>query len=248
MLMKMSKVIVAIAVLALLALTLASCSGGVENDVCVYDNANIISDADEKMINDAAKNATNGRFIVATHNADNGEKLYGETVLADLGYSKDENAVIFVITLRNSTYYCDIYTYGAASRRISDSEVDEILLWNEGVIAGIKSGRFGEALSECIERSNRAIELPWVVIIVIAVVVGGIGGGIAAGTVAAKYKMKLRPTNYPLDKYAKMELTDSDDEFINSRVSVQYISNGGGGSRGGGGGGYGGGSGHRGGV
>lgn len=234
---------------SIFVLCLPSCSERVVNDRCVYDIANIISDEDEQRINDAAKEAENSRFIVVTHNAGYGTKLYGETVMRDMGLDESENTVIFVITVLHSTYYCNMYTFGTADRRISDSEVEDIMLDNDAVIAAVKSGRFGDAMVSCIESSNAAVEIPWAIIIIIALIIGAVAGGAVCGAVKAKYKMRLRPTNYPLDKYAKMELTDRNDDFINSRVTVQRISNGSSG-RGGGrsGGGFGGGSGHRGGI
>ena len=248
--LKILKVAIALILFASFALTLTSCGEKIDNSNCIYDRANIISDADKAKIKAAAENANNAEFLIVTHDASDGTTLYGDTVLSQLGKETDENTVIFVITLSRSVYYCNMYTYGVAERRISDSEVEDILLYNDEVISQIKSGRLGDAMVSCIEGSDRAIELPWIIIIVIAVIIGFAAGGITCGVTIAKYKMKMQPTNYPLDKYAKMELTDEDDVFINSRVTVQRISNGSEGRSGGrsGGGSFGGGSGHRGGV
>ncbi len=251
MYVRMFKALSALFVLLLVVLSFTSCAPGAVNDRTVYDDASLISDDDEARINEAGRSAKNARFIVATHNYNKTRtKLYGTDVLRNMGLSQNENIVIFVITLKDSTYYCDMYTYGTADRRIDDYEVEDILLENDKVIRAVKSGRLGDAMVSCIGSSNSAMEIPFLIIAIISVVVGIIGGGIAVGIVVGKYKMRMQPTNYPLNKYAQMELTHSRDDFINSRVIVKVIprSSSGGGRSGGGGGRMGGGGGHRGGI
>ncbi len=247
MFVRVFKIGLALMLAMLCLMPLTSCSEGIINADCVYDTADLISDEGEQKINDAAKKANNSRFLIVTHDGTTGSKMYGEAVLRDLGIDEDENTVVLVITRANSTYYYNMYTYGTSYRRISDGEVNDIL--DDPKVYKIKSGDLVGGSVQFIEMTDKSIELPWVIIITVAVIVGAVVGGIVCVVMAAKYKMRMRPTNYPLDKYAKMELTDSNDEFINSRVTVTVISNGGGGRgrSGGGGGGFGGGGGHRGG-
>ena len=90
--------------------------------------------------------------------------------------------------------------------------------------------------------------MPLGVLVVIAVIAAVVVCAITVSLITAKYKMKRNPTNYPLDRYAKLALTDSDDKFINKNVVFVYTSSGNGsGGRVGGGGGFGGGRGHAGG-
>jgi uncharacterized membrane protein YgcG len=113
------------------------------------------------------------------------------------------------------------------------------------VKSNIKSGRLAAGVEAFAKKTERAMAAPWVLIALISIAAGLFVATLACVSVRAKYRMKRRPTNYPLDKYAKMELTDSSDEFITSRVSVRVVSSSGSGGRSSGG--RGGGGGHRGG-
>ncbi|MBE6600467.1 MAG: hypothetical protein E7640_04640 [Ruminococcaceae bacterium] len=249
--LKFSRAILLTLVCLAFCALLLSCSPNIENDCTVYDAANLISDNDEARINEAGKSAANAKFLVLTHNGKNGSKLFGEDVLRDMGLSEDEDIVVFVITLGTSysfpyedEYFLNIYTYGNTYNRISNSEVDDILYGNK---ADLKSGRIGDALVGCIATANEAVNIPFLSITAVALMIGIVAGSIGVFTTVSKYKMRLRPTNYPLDRFAKMELTHKDDDFITSRIAVTRIQRSSS-SFGGRGGGYGGGSGHRGGI
>lgn len=59
---------------------------------------------------------------------------------------------------------------------------------------------------------------------VLAVVLIALGVAILAAIVCVvlvilKYKMKLQPTNYPLDKFTHTEITGSSDIFVTSHVT-----------------------------
>ena len=233
-------------------ISLFSCSPKIENDHTVYDVADLMSDADEARINDAGKSATNARFLVFTHNGKDGSRLFGEDVLREMMLSEDDDIVVFVITLGigdsfpyGDEYFLNIYTYGNTYDRISDSEIDDILYGNK---ADLKAGRLAEALVGCIGSADEAINIPFLIIIAVSAVIGIIAGLITVFAVVSKYKMRAQPTNYPLDRFARMELTHKDDDFITSRIAVTRIqrSSYSGGGRSGRG--YGGGSGHRGGI
>ncbi len=233
-----------VAILALIILSsLASC-GKVEPSKNVYDYADLLSDTDEQRIQSIAENVGETSFFVATHNSTSSfDILSGTELLSRWGYSMSDNIVILVITIDNYIYYYDLYTYGTATKRISNGEADDILD-APTVKTNIQSGRLVAGVEAFAEKTGQAMAVPWVLITVISIAVGILAATVACGSVRAKYKMRRQPTNYPLEKYAKMELTDKSDEFITSRVSVQVVSS----SRGGGsGGGRGGGGGHRGG-
>ena len=61
------------------------------------------------------------------------------------------------------------------------------------------------------------------------------------------YKMKKKSVDYPLDRYAKLDLTHQSDRFVREYVTRTYSPRSSGGGGGGGGGRHGGGGGHRGG-
>lgn len=244
MLVKILKASIIIALAALFALSLASC-GKVECESNVYDYADLLSSIDEQRIQKIAENVSETSFFVATHNSTSFLNiLTGDELLSRWGYSMSDNIVILVITFDKGAYYYDLYTYGMAERRISGEDADSMLDAPD-VKSNIKSGRLAAGVEAFAKETERAMAAPWVLIVVISIAAGLFVATLACVSVRAKYRMRRRPTNYPLDKYAKMELTDSSDEFITSRVSVRVVSSSGSGGRSSGG--RGGGGGHRGG-
>ena len=66
----------------------------------------------------------------------------------------------------------------------------------------------------------------------IGVVVGLLAGGGAVLGVFLYYRKKQHGESYPLDRYAKLQLTEAEDRFVGSfvtRTRVQSSSSGGGG-------------------
>ena len=210
----------------------------------VFDNANIIEPEDEARINsEAAKAAENiPIYVVFTV-----EYYEGTDFLSDRGLSSSDDLCVIVISYDNGSYFLDVYTYGNAYSRITDGEIDD-LLHSDAVYNNIK--RIGDPVAgaiACIGLMSDAYLIPWGTIIIVALIIGAVVGAITVGSVVGKYKMKMRPTNYPLDKYAKLNVTGGEDTFIGKHVAVvvrQSSSSGGGG----GGSSHGGGGGHRGGI
>ena len=223
------------------------------DEIRVFDKDEMLSAEDEARITEAALSAESEygcRFYIVTHAADRRSQRYlGEDFIRERGFSFNDDIVLLIITLDTyeNTYYYNMYYYGMPSRRISDMEVESILD-NARVYNNLKTGRLAEGSIAFIELSGEATKMPWAMIIVIAVIAAVIVGGITVYVITSKYKMKMNPTNYPLDKYAKLKLTGSNEKFIDKHVAVILTSSGGGpGGRPGGGGGYGGGRGHAGG-
>ena len=80
--------------------------------------------------------------------------------------------------------------------------------------------------------------LPVALAVILGVVLGALAGGGAVLGVFLYYRKKQHGDSYPLDRYAKLHLTDAQDRFVGSyitRTRVQSNSGGGGGggSRGG---------------
>ncbi len=243
--------------LCIVTFLLAICFNvGAENEARVFDLDLLLDGNEINRINKAALEAEaeiGAKIFIVTHEADGrSDKYIGENFLEDHSYGFNDDIILLVITRNlnyggfDDEYYYNLYLYGKADSRIGSIDVDTILD-DDDVYYNIKDGELCDGILAFIECSVDAYKIPWVLISVIAVIVGAIVCAIAVGSVTAKYRMKLRPTNYPLNKYANMSLTDSSDEFAGKHVATVIVSSGGGrgGSRGGGG--FGGGRGHAGG-
>ncbi len=228
-----------------------SLSVSAEREQRVFDMDLMLTKTDIARIEKAALDAEaeyGCRFYIVTHKADSRfEKYIGEDFIEGHGLSYNDDIVLLIITYDTleRTYYYNMYYYGMPAKRISDGEVNSILD-AEDVYDNLKGGNIADGSVAFIERSAKATKMPWVIISLIAVAAALIIGGITVSGITSKYKMKRNPTNYPLEKYAKLRLIDSDDHFLDKHVAVVVTSSGGGGG-GRGGGGYGGGRGHAGG-
>ena len=138
---------------------------------------------------------------------------------------------LLVITYNNGWYY-DLYTYGKANRRISDSEADYMLdTWS--VYHKIKNGNIAEGILAWQLYAHDACYMESFV--PTALLVGGIFAGISALTVVLVYHTKLKKPNYPLDKYTSLRMTGESDVFITSHVTSRSVESSSGGKSGGGG-------------
>jgi len=211
-----------------------------QNDKVVYDYAKVLGQEDISRINEAAN-----RYF-----ADNGCSVYivtapfygywGEDFLEE-NPGVDKNSVILILSCNSSENY-DMYTYGKCDRLISNGEVD-IILDDPDVFDNIKyEGDYTSAAIRFIELSAEACTPE----IALAIVVGIIFGLVAAITVfvfvITSYRKKQRSEKYPLDRFARLDITESRDmfagTFITKRVIQSNRSRGGGGGRSGGGGGH----------
>ena len=190
-------------------------------------------------------------LYLATYNADDRyDDFYGDDYCTRVQNLKGTNAVLLVVTYerRNHTYYYNMYTYGEANYAISQKEVNYILDTYD-VYYNLKGGNVYEGSVAFFEMSAQAfagrVGASMVLIVVISAVISLIiAFAVRAGIVAA-YKKKKASVDYPLDRYAKLELTHEVDRYVREYTTRTYSprSN----SSGGGGGRHGGGGGHRGG-
>ena len=183
----------------------------------------------------------------ATYVAENRyDDFYGDDYCTRVKNLRGTDAVLLVVTYeeRNDTYYYNMYTYGDANYNISQKEVDYILD-SRSVYNNLKFGYIYDGAVAFFEDSAKAftgrVGVSWgIVIAVSAVIAFLIALGVRAGVVAA-YKHKKATVDYPLDTYAKLDLTREKDSFVREYTTRSYVprSNGGsGGSRHGGGGGH----------
>ncbi len=227
----------------------------------LYDRAGLLRVGDYDRINQALQDAivaTDGEceLYVATHMLDSGvvweDDFYiGEEFLREHGLSARDNIILLIITWDSGVYHYNLYLYGRAENRISQKEADYILD-HDTVFDNIKGGRLTEGITAFAELSAKAytgrVGASYGVIVAVSAAIALVIGIIACVCVKVKYGMKHRSVDYPLDHFAKLNLTEQNDIFKGSFVTRRVIqSSSGGGRSGGGGGGRGGGRGHAGG-
>lgn len=224
----------------------------------VDDYAELLTSADEARIGESireAEAATDCDFYVMTWRIPSGIMEYdythrytGEMFLRENGLSQSENIVILIISVQGDLFYYDMYTYGDAYGRIQQKEVNYILD-HDTVYPALKSGKLADGACAFLTLSaqgyNGRVGVSYWIIAIVALCVALLIGGIACWSVYAAYTKRPRSVDYPLDRYAKLELTAKKDHFAGTFVTRRVIQS----SSGGGGGGsfHGGGGGHRGG-
>ena len=158
-------------------------------------------------------------------------------------------AVVLVIDEANGNYYYEAFTFNGAEDLLSSSAIDRTLDASS-VYGNIKNGSLQAGASAffalCKQEIVAAVAaenaFPWYA--VIAGLIGGVlVGGITVLCVFLSYRKKRHGVSYPLDRYAQMDLIDSQDRFVGSFVTrVRVQSSNAGGGRSGGGRGFSGGS------
>ena len=246
--MKKSILFLLLSLLLLLPLTLIPCAAAGDVPV-VYDAADLLSADAEKAILEAAREAESASgcaFYVATYK---GTYMYtGVDFLFEHDLSEQDDSVILVITLDRGTYYYDMYYYGRADGRINQKEVDYILDHDE-VYDNLKSGELEAGTCAFLRLAAKGyagrIGASYFVIGLISFAIAIVIGLVACAGVKAAYSMKKKSVDYPLNRFAKLNLTAHNDVFVGSFVTKRVIQSNSGG--GGGGSSHGGGRGHAGG-
>ncbi len=216
--------------------------GGTVYDAGSYLTETEVQDLQAKI--DRFYEKTGAKFIIYTTTVKNYD---GETIVRQLGYSENDDLIIFGITHDYDGYHYYMDTYGDTYTRIDDDEFNDIL--DDPRVAKIKQSEFASALSAVIEESQDAYGTKngrWVVCGVVGCLIAAIIALIAFFAVRRQYVRKLRGESYPLEHYTKLELQQSEDTYLRKNVTRTRISSGSS-SRGGGRSGGGGGGGHRGG-
>ncbi len=224
----------------------------------VYDTtADLLSDADEAALTaklDALSEKHGIDFYLATYRAKNrSDDFYGDDYCDEVSDISRADAVLLIITYDRSdgNYYYDIYAYGRPDQRISDKEVNYILD-ADGVYNNIKSGRIVEGAEQFFDLSAKGykgrVGVSYAIIIPVCAVLAILISLLVVKGVKDSYSKKHASVDYPLDRFAKLELTARSDTFTGTAVTRTYSppsksSGGGGGGRSA----HGGGGGHRGG-
>ncbi len=217
----------------------------------VCDGAELLTSSEENTLIaniETAKGKSGVDFYIYTAEGRTNEDEREDDLLLTFTGAGNRDSVILLIEKANSTYYYKIFTYGDAYSLLRDSDIDYILD-DHGVMSNIKGGRAAAGSSRFIEitadriaaRAASSERTGNVLLIVIPIVLGLTAAGITVGVIIFKYKRKLKSPIYPLSKYAALNLTLSQDNYVTShtvRTLVQSSSSSGGrsGGRSGGGG------------
>ena len=213
-------------------------ASALSDDTRIYDKAGIIED--EVRIEAALSNFEAECGIPIRLVTTVGENSYD---LAELGFVYGENLIVLEINFYNytNTYYYYLDTFGDAYDKISDSEVDRILD-ADAVYDNIKGGRFADGVEAFAKLTSKAylgkLQEPMWNTILVSLIIASVIGAVTVASVIYTYKRKLKAPIYPLERYARLNLSSGDcsDIFIGSTVSKVRVNTSsgrsGGGSRG----------------
>jgi uncharacterized membrane protein YgcG len=224
----------------------------------VYDPADMLNDTETAKLTallDQLSRENGVELYLATYHAKSyGDKYIGDDYCDTVRDLNGKDAVLLVVTydpldpFESYDYFYNLYTYGKAdyaiSPKISQKEVNYILD-DSDVYANLKNGYIYDGCEAFFTLSVQAytgrVGMAWSVIIFLS---AAISVGIAfavRGAVIAVYRKKKATVDYPLDRYAKLELTHESDSYVTEHTTRTYSprsSGSGGGSRHGGGGGH----------
>ena len=202
----------------------------------VMDGADMMTDAAEAELTAVLNGITGSvRYYVVTSNS-----RFTVGRIEDLCDITPEDAVVVLAVDRtDGVYYYEMFTFNEADDLFSDRDANA-LLDDPEVYDNIKSGNVGEGAKLFVTKADARLkqaraELPKKAAIVGVVVAVLAAGGSMLG-VALFYRRKRHGESYPLDRYANLNLTISEDRFVGSHVTrVRRQSNSSGGRSGGGG-------------
>ena len=216
----------------------------------VYDPTHMLTDTEAVNVGallDELSAEYGVELYLATYVADDRyDDFYGDDYCTRVNNLKGTDAVLLVVTYEefNNTYYYNMYTYGEANYAINQKEVNYILDTYD-VYYNLKGGNVYEGSVAFFETSARAfagrVGAPMAVIVVISAIISLIIAFAVRAAVVAVYKKKKASVDYPLDRYATLELTHEEDSFVREYTTRTYVprsSGSSGGSRHGGGGGH----------
>ena len=240
--------------LALILLCLAACLtlplSAAESER-VYDPSEMLNAAETAKLEallDQLSAEHGVEMYLATYLADGPhDDFYGDDYCRRVKDIKDTDAVLLVVTYEhlNDTYYYNMYTYGEANYAINDKEVNYILD-DSDVYGNLKNGYICEGCEAFFPLSAQAftgrVGVAWSVIILVSAAISAVIALVVRGSVVAAYRRKKASVDYPLDRFAKLELTHECDAYVREYTTRSYSprssGGGGGGSRHGGGGGH----------
>ena len=245
--MKIRKIILFLITLVciIMAFAITSSAYTVGTNACITDKDGYVNDADEVSLDRKLREAEERTGVAFRVYVYEYSSYTGYVDMYDyereMGESFDD-LILLVISYEYGTYYYELFTKGAPHTDITDKEANRILD-NKGVYDNIKSGKLYEGIDEFITLAEKAVsgklrnsfKAVFVPSLIISLIVA-IGLSVY---VFFAYRKKLHAVSYPLEKYATLNLTTANDNFIHKtvdRVRVSSSSSSGGGRSSGGGG------------
>ena len=220
----------------------------------VYDPGHLLSETEESqlatLLDELSTEAGVELYMATYRSSGSYDDFYGDDYCTRVQNIKGTDAVLLVVTYEYpiDTYFYNMYTYGDANYAISQKEVNYILDTYD-VYYNLKGGNVYEGSVAFFEMSAQAftgrVGAPMAVIVVVSAVIALVIAFAVRAGIVASYKKKKASVDYPLDRYATLELTHESDRFVREYTTRTYSPRSSGGSSGGGR--HGGGGGHRGG-
>ena len=235
------KRIIALVLCIVTALLMASLSVSADSADRVFDPADLLSASEERALEEHIRSLEEKcgiKFYFVSHRSDY-DDYAPEKFVFDYGIT-ETNFVLLTVVKRSYeiNYYID--TWGDSRTKISDKEVNYILD-DTDVYDNIKYGNIFDGSVAFFTLSEKAysgrLGASYLTITIVSLIIAMIISFAVCCSVYAVYKKKQRQVKYPLDRYAKLELTHSNDIFTGSYVTRRRIRRSGSSSSGGGGGG-----------
>ena len=193
----------------------------------VYDEANILSDAEEAKLNEyiasVRDSAKSDFLVVTTANPTTSdlrtaaEAVSGAWVQAGNGYGEDHQVILFYVDMANRGYYLDEYN-AREKYRLSNSEIDEITYNIEDYL---RNGDYGTAAGKAIEYAADCAKPGFFQRIWGWLTAGLAGGGIASGIAVGTHNAR---TSTPVRHYmtgGRLGTTRRQDVFTHTTTVVQ---------------------------
>ncbi len=245
-----------VCLLAMLWLLPTAGAASADTAAKVYDPTDLIPADVEQALSDhliALEQEHGVALYMATYEAKNyRDDFTGTEYCHTIHNLNGTDAVLLIVTYDHSDgiYYYDLYTYGKANQRLTNTEVDYILD-HDSVYDNLKGGRLAAGAEAFFDLSAKGytgrVGVSMAIIIAVCAVISLIIALIVCGSVVSAYRRKHPSVEYPLDRYATLNLTSHEDRFLHKSVTRVHVPrNNGSGGRGGGSR-HGGGGGHRGG-
>ncbi len=243
----MKKVWILICIACLLALAILPASATADGlyDFSVNDRAGLMTTEEEQAFDRTAvdfRHATGCRLVLYTYrSSDQNETMLGGEFFEIWGVPEKADILLLFVKDTGSEYFFEFYGYGKAYRGLTDDESWELSRVIE-VYKNLKTGKIAEGSAAFARNAERLLlnstarKNPYLKALPVAAVIGVVIGVIVLLCVRSAYTMKKRSVDYPLEHYARLELTESADTFAGSFVTRRVISSNSGSRSGGGGG------------
>ena len=205
----------------------------------IYDELGIFTEEQERELisyisDEQADSST--KFTIVT---DSGPLMLEEYYRELVGASYNRSEIILVVRKNGGVYNYDMYTYGDAHYDIDEDEINRILDHSD-VFDNIKSGKVYDGVKAFVTLSAKAstgtLRAPFYTYLLPCAGIALLIVSVTVVIIISRYKTKLKSPSYPLDRYARLNLTHSNDMLVDTvvtRVKINTSSHSGGRSGGG---------------